>query len=61
MQYYIVYLIRLIHMKHPPKQLLPFFWHFAKPYRWYFLGMMITALVAGLVTSLSPYLSEINH
>src|ERR1700722_17096319 len=46
-------------MKYPPKRLLPFFWYFVKPYRWFFLGMIITAIVAGLQTSLSPYLLKL--
>lgn len=46
-------------MKQPPKQLLSFFWYIIKPYQWYFIGMMITGLVWGVQTSLSPYLLKL--
>ena len=46
-------------MKQQPMQLLPFFWHIVKPYRWYFIGMMITGLIWGIQTTLSPYLLKL--
>lgn len=46
-------------MKQPPKQLLPFLWHFVKPYQWYFIGMMVTGLIWGIQTSLAPYLLKL--
>lgn len=38
-----------------PKQLLPFFWHFVKPYKWLWLATLSTALIWGIQTNLTPY------
>jgi ATP-binding cassette subfamily B protein len=45
---------------HPlPKTLLPFFWHFLKPYRWFAFGLFCTGLLWGIHTSLTPYLLKL--
>jgi ATP-binding cassette subfamily B protein len=38
-----------------PKQLLPFFWHFVKPYKWRWLATLSTGLIWGIQTNLTPY------
>jgi len=40
---------------HLPTKLLPFFWHFVKPYRWYFITLLATGVLWGFLTSATPY------
>lgn len=42
-------------MEQLPKKLLPFFWHFVKPYKWYIAGMVLVAILWALNVSLIPY------
>lgn len=38
-----------------PKKLLPFFWHFIKPYKWYTAGLVLVSLLWASHVSLTPY------
>ena len=42
-----------------PKQLLPFFWHFIKPYKWLALSLFFTGLLWSIHFSLAPYLFKL--
>lgn len=43
-------------MEQLPTRLLPFFWYFIKPYKWFMGGMFTTGLIWGIHSSFSPYL-----
>lgn len=42
-----------------PKTLIAFLWHFIKPYRWTFFGMLFAVFLYAILTSLSPYLMKL--
>jgi ATP-binding cassette subfamily B protein len=42
-----------------PKTLPAFLWHFISPYRFPFIGMMISVLILAVLTSLTPYLMKV--
>ena len=45
---------------HPlPKRLLPFFWHFIRPYTWLMATLLLTGLLWALQNSFSPYLLKV--
>lgn len=42
--------------KHPlPRTLLPFFWHFIKPYKWFLLGFILTGCYWSAANCMLPY------
>ena len=46
-------------MEQLPKKLLPFFWHFVKPYKWYTAGLVLVAALWAVHVSLTPYVLKL--
>lgn len=46
-------------MEQLPSRLLPFFWHFVKPYKWFAALLLGTGLFWGVQSSLTPYLLKL--
>ena len=42
-----------------PKTLMAFFWHFIRPYKWFAITFIVTGLLWGIQTSLTPYLLKL--
>lgn len=46
-------------MEQLPKRLLPFFWHFIKPYKWYTSGLVMVAALWAVHVSITPYVLKL--